>query len=152
MQHDLALVLLYTFATCPCAHPWSTRPSSRCPKCFPPWPIWMSKFICANPRVSSIIVICTLCACSTERYTASKKAFRKFYGALCDALERFRLTPLRSDPSILTGRDIGYGMWVVAYVDDLLIIGRDKSFLENVIGLSRQMFTLCSLEIRRSSS
>lgn len=39
----------------------------------------------------------------------------------------------------------------MAYIDDLLIIGRDESLSETGIGLVRQMTTLKNLKICRSS-
>lgn len=54
-----------------------------------------------------------------------KQAARGFYRALCTSFGKCRLRALRSDPAVFFGRIHGKGTWVVAYVDEFLIIGVD---------------------------
>lgn len=74
-----------------------------------------------------------------------KQAARGFYSALCAALGQCQLCALRTDPAVFFGQVDKRDTWVVAYVDDLLIIGFDNTAVDFVKSHLRSAFLLKDL-------
>lgn len=61
-----------------------------------------------------------------------KQAARAFYKALCISLRKSGLKPLSSDTAVFFGKVNNDDTWVVAYVDDLLVISSKQSTIDCV--------------------
>lgn len=74
-----------------------------------------------------------------------KQAAKVFYDALSSTLNRIQLRPLRTDTSIFHGKMNESHVWVVAYVDNLLIFASDLETVEIVKRELCQTFLLKEL-------
>lgn len=75
-----------------------------------------------------------------------KQAARGFYETLSDYLGRCRLYPLRNDTAVFFGKFDDCDTWAVAYVKNLVVIGRDDSIAEKEKLRLRRQFILKYLE------